>query len=64
LRPGLSVEEARLMVITIMGQVLVFRFARAGLLRHLEWERIGEHELAAIRARVRQNFSHLLMPGG
>jgi len=64
LRPGLSVEEARLMVITIMGQVLVFRFARAGLLRHLEWERIGEHELAAIRARVRQNISHLLMTGG
>ncbi|MGR8931436.1 MAG: CerR family C-terminal domain-containing protein [Gammaproteobacteria bacterium] len=64
LRSPLSSEEARLIVITIMGQVLVFRFARAGLLRHLQWERIGEHELAAIRARVRRNITHLLMTGG
>lgn len=59
-----SVTDARLMVITLLGQVMVFRFARAGTLRHLGWEQIGADELAAIKAQIRQNITTLFEPAG
>ncbi|MDD4915449.1 MAG: CerR family C-terminal domain-containing protein [Methylococcales bacterium] len=60
---GDSQTEAGLMVMTILGQVLVFRFARTSMLRHLAWENIGDTELAFIQARIRQNITDLFLTG-
>lgn len=40
--------DARLLAFTLIGQVLVFRTARAGLMRHMGWTRIGDRERAQI----------------
>jgi hypothetical protein len=64
LSPAKSATAARLTVSTLLGQVMVFRFARAAMLRHLGWEQIGAAELAALQAQIRDNISHLFEPGG
>lgn len=56
-----DIAEARLLVVTLLGQVLVFRAAHAGVLRHMGWAAISETELAAIQARVRKNVTALLL---
>lgn len=59
--PGATGETgARLTALTLMGQALIFRVARATALRHLEWEEIGPEELALIQQRVRDNGTALL----
>lgn len=58
-----SITDARLLVTTILGQVLVFRSARAGVLRLMGWERIGEDELSAIQAQIRRNLAALFITG-
>jgi len=63
LREGDTALEARLLVATILGQVLVFRAARAGVLRLLQWERIGADELDMIRARIHRTVGALLETG-
>jgi len=55
--------DARLLAFTLIGQVLVFRTARAGLMRHMGWTRIGDRERAQIQNVVRRNFMLLLDPG-
>lgn len=55
LRPSQTVDDARLIAVTILGQVLAFRAAHAGILRYLDWNKIGPAELAKIQARVRRN---------
>ena len=50
---GGAEQGSRLTALSILGQMLVFRAARAGVLRHLGWNTIGEKELAAIQAHVR-----------
>lgn len=62
LRAADSAEQAGLMVITLLGQIMVFRSARAGLMRHLGWEQIGDRELAAVQSRIRQNITTLFEP--
>ena len=63
LRQDDSEFDARLLVATILGQVLVFRAARAGVLRLMQWERIGADELSLIRARIPRTISALLVNG-
>lgn len=58
-----SMADARLLVVAILGQVFIFRAARAGVLRVMEWERIGESELAAIQAHIRRSVSAMLAAG-
>lgn len=55
-------EEARLLTLTVLGQVLVFRFARAGALRAMPWSSIDEPAIEAIRACVHRNLRLLLAP--
>ena len=50
---GGTEQAARLTALSILGQMLVFRAARAGVLRHLGWGALGENELAVIQAHVR-----------
>ncbi len=47
----------RLQVVTILGQVMVFRAARAAVLRQMRWERIGDAELAAIRQQLHRGIA-------
>src|SRR3546814_17343287 len=42
-------ESTRLKALTLVGQVRVFRTARAALLRPMDWSEVGPRELAAIR---------------
>jgi AcrR family transcriptional regulator len=53
-------ETVRLRVITLLGQVLVFRVAQALVLRRMEWSAIGERERNAIKEVVHQNVDAIL----
>jgi len=53
-------ERANLLAFTFIGQIIVFKMARASVLSHLQWERVGEQELALIEDVVFNNFSQLL----
>jgi TetR/AcrR family transcriptional regulator, regulator of cefoperazone and chloramphenicol sensitivity len=55
-----SSRQAVLLAITIMGQVLVFRAARAAVMRRMAWHKLGAEEIAAIQARIRRNVSSML----
>lgn len=57
LRPDLPPHEVKLLVVSLLGQVLVWRFARAGIQRHLGWD---EPDTDAIRARLLANLRRLL----
>jgi TetR/AcrR family transcriptional regulator, regulator of cefoperazone and chloramphenicol sensitivity len=60
---GCDAQEARLTVVSIMGQMLFFRTGRAGVLRLLGWSSIGEKELAIIRHHIRTTVTAQLLPG-
>lgn len=53
-------ETIRLRVITIVGQVLVFRMANALVLRRMEWDGIGEDERTKIKRVVVDNLTSIL----
>mgnify|MGYP001253917558 CR=1 FL=1 len=53
-------REVRLLVITIIGQALVFRAASAAVLRQLGSRRIGEEDVAAIQVLIRRNVAAML----
>lgn len=57
--PTRSEAAARLTVVTPMGQIMVFRVARAGVMRHLGWRRMGPAQLAQAQATVRENVRRL-----
>jgi|SRR5690606_8829186 len=50
----------RLKVLTIVGQVLVFRVARATAMRFLEWETLKPREIARIKKALRMNLRAML----
>jgi AcrR family transcriptional regulator len=56
----LGPAEARLRTIAIVGQALVFRFARATVLRATGWTDIDADETAAIRRVVRAHTAAIL----
>ena len=53
-------EEDRLLAITLIGQVLVFRVARAAVLRQLGWTEVGPPQVDAILARLTSNVTAIL----
>jgi AcrR family transcriptional regulator len=53
--------DVRLEVATILGQALVFRAARAAVLRLMDWREIGEAELASIQEQIRRNLAAQLV---
>ena len=55
-------EEVRLHVPRLFGAVLVFRAARATVLRELRWSDIGKREFNAIRGMIRANVESLADP--
>jgi len=50
-----SPERSRLIVVGILGQVLVWRAARAGVFRHLGWTLPAEEEIEIARDTVRRS---------
>lgn len=57
--PTRTEQAARLMVVSLMGQMMVFRVARAGVMRHLSWRRMGPVQLAQAQAMLRENVQRL-----
>jgi TetR/AcrR family transcriptional regulator, regulator of cefoperazone and chloramphenicol sensitivity len=55
--------ETKVRAFTIMGQVLVFRAARALVARRLDWPAYSPERVAAIRAVLRANLARLLDGG-
>lgn len=53
--------DVRLEVATILGQALVFRAARAAILRLMGWRDVAGPELAAIQAQIRRNLAAQLL---
>lgn len=45
---------------TLIGQILVFRAARAAVMRRLEWQAVGREEVAAVQAVVAANVNAIL----
>ncbi len=57
--PTRTEPAARLTVVSLMGQVMVFRVARAGVMRHLDWSRMGPNQLAQAQGIVRENLRRI-----
>ncbi|URD60717.1 CerR family C-terminal domain-containing protein [Sphingomonas sp. KRR8] len=50
----------RVRVMTLMGQMMVFRVAHAAVLRLTGWTHIGPAEVAVVQSAVRDNLAHIL----
>lgn len=57
--PSRTEAEAKLTVVTLMGQMMVFRVARAGVMRHLEWDQFGSAELESAQRVLAHNLEQL-----
>ncbi len=57
-------EEAKLEAFALVGQVLVFRVARAAVLRRMDWKDVGPEEADAIFAQLRRTVRRLAAQGG
>lgn len=59
-------EPVKLAVLTLMGQILVFRVARELVLRRMGWRTIGDEQRAAIKrvvaAEVNAIIDHAVLP--
>lgn len=60
LRPELSRDEAALGVMTLLGQILVFRVARSTLLRHMAWPDVGPAQVELILKQIKANLMAML----
>lgn len=56
LKPGITVNEARLLAVLMMGQVIVFRVSRTTVLRHMDWQGYGKDEIASAKQRLHENI--------
>lgn len=56
-------ERAALVAMTLVGQVLVFRVARAAVLRRMDWDDVGAGEIARIKQQLRENCAAILAGG-
>ncbi len=57
LRGESDAERSRLIVVGIVGQILIWRAARAGIFRHLGWSGLSASEMSAARLTVRQSVT-------
>ncbi|MBE01572.1 CerR family C-terminal domain-containing protein [uncultured Marinobacter sp.] len=55
--PALDRRDVKLLVVSMIGQVIVWRFARAGIQRHLGWQ---QPDIEAIKNRLFTNIRLLL----
>jgi AcrR family transcriptional regulator len=57
---GASAAQCKLTAFTILGQAIVFRAARAAVMREMQWQRLGAEELESIRAQLRRNVAAIV----
>jgi AcrR family transcriptional regulator len=57
-------EDVKLEAFALLGQVLVFRTARAAVLRRMEWKEIGQREADAVIATLKRTVRRLAASGG
>jgi AcrR family transcriptional regulator len=57
-------EATKLAVFSLLGQILVFRIARAGALKRMGWRDIGPRELSALKERIEINVDLLTRQHG
>jgi AcrR family transcriptional regulator len=59
-------KATKIAVFSLLGQVLLFRIARAGALRRMGWRDIGDRELKELKKRIAINVDLLAQaaPGG
>jgi AcrR family transcriptional regulator len=55
-----TADECKLTAITILGQAMVFRAARAAVMREMRWESLGGEELEGIRTLLNRNVAAIL----
>jgi AcrR family transcriptional regulator len=55
-----ATESDRVMALTVMGQVLIFRAARAAALRHLDWDDVSDVRVGMIQQQIRSNVAAML----
>lgn len=53
-------QQIRLMTVTILGQVLVFRAARTVVMREMGWSKLEPSEVETIKALLRRNVAAML----
>ena len=53
-------QKTKLMTVTLMGQVLVFRAARAVVMREMGWSKLEPAEVETIKALLRHNVAAML----
>ena len=56
----LSLAEARVRTVALMGQVIAFRVARATTVRVNRWKEIGPVQVRAIQKAVQANLAAIL----
>jgi TetR/AcrR family transcriptional regulator, regulator of cefoperazone and chloramphenicol sensitivity len=57
---GRTAAECRLTAFTILGQAIVFRAARAAVMREMQWQALGSRELEIIKAQLRRNVAAIV----
>lgn len=57
----LSVEEMQVRSLALMGQIFIFRFGRATLMRTTRWKSVGPSETEAVRRAVRAHAEAILI---
>jgi AcrR family transcriptional regulator len=62
LRPDQDTTAHRLFAVTTMGQMMVLRSARTGVVRHMGWAVIDGAVIAQVQAHIRANLSVELTP--
>ncbi|WP_447949585.1 CerR family C-terminal domain-containing protein [Microbacterium aurum] len=60
LQPGADETTQRLISVSIMGQLVIFRTAHSAVLRQLGWAEIGPAQLVTVQSRVRRNVTAIL----
>ncbi|MGD2128029.1 MAG: CerR family C-terminal domain-containing protein [Lysobacterales bacterium] len=56
----LTDQQAKLTAVTVLGQVIVFRAARAAVLRGMGWDRLQPTQIETIKALLRRNVVAML----
>lgn len=60
IKPQLSEERCRLLVLTVFGQLLIFRSSRAAVLKLMDWQTIDEPQYQQIVTLVVSNVCAIL----
>jgi TetR/AcrR family transcriptional regulator, regulator of cefoperazone and chloramphenicol sensitivity len=57
---GTTAADCKLISFTIVGQAVVFRAARAVIMREMQWRELGSAELEDIRAQLKRNIAAIV----